>query len=279
MFDFDGTLADTLSWLAHAVNRLAAAYGCNRIEAGDLDALRGSSARGVVAHLGIPAWRLPRIGVAMRRLIAADIGQIRLFDGIGGMLRGLSDRGAALAVVTSNADDNVRHVLGAEHAARISDYACGASLFGKRGHLRRVLKQSGVRPGEAIVIRDELRDLEAARAACSTASIAVIDTHRGKEPIMTPDGARADTEAIVERVKAWKRSRVGRKPSFRDYKVYYRSMRWGPFSYWTWRGIIILISGALLVYVVLFRVCLSGGDGCAPSVTWNPLTWFLRPVP
>ena len=158
MFDFDGTLADTFAWCLGAVNRLADTHGFNRIEAGDLDALRGSSARRVVAHLGIPIWKLPRIGIAMRRLMAEDIRQIRLFDGIGAMLRALSDRGAALAVVSSNACDTVRHVLGAEHAARIRHYACGASLFGERGHLRRVLQESGVRPGEAIVIGVELRE-------------------------------------------------------------------------------------------------------------------------
>jgi hypothetical protein len=80
--------------------------------------------------------------------------------------------------------------------------------------------------------------------------IAAIDTRRRKDPLMNANGARTETEASVERVKAWKQRRIGRKPSFRDYKVYYRSMRWGPFSYWTWRGIIIMVSGAILFYVV-----------------------------
>jgi hypothetical protein len=87
-----------------------------------------------------------------------------------------------------------------------------------------------------------------------------------------------EANASVERVKAWKKYRVGRKPSLRDYRAYYHAMRWGPFSYWTWRGMIILISGALIVYV-FFTVCLSGGSGCYPSMAWNPWTWFLRPVP
>jgi phosphoglycolate phosphatase len=130
--DGDGTLAATSPWLLRAVNRLADGHGCNRIEAGDLDTLRGSSARRVGAHLGIPAWKLPRIGVDMRRL-AAETGQIRLCDGIGAMLRGLSAWGVALAVVTSKAWETVRHGLGAETAARLRDEACGASRFGARG--------------------------------------------------------------------------------------------------------------------------------------------------
>jgi phosphoglycolate phosphatase len=164
MFDFDGTLADTLPWFFIAVNRMAEKHRFNRIEAGDVEVLRGYSARQIVAHLGVPAWKLPRIAIDMRRLMAQDIRQIRPFEGIGEMLQGLSDKGVALAVVTSHAYDNGYQVLGPEHAALIRYYECGASLFGKRRKLRSVLKQSGVRTGEAIFIGDEIRDIEAARA-------------------------------------------------------------------------------------------------------------------
>jgi phosphoglycolate phosphatase len=162
IFDFDGTLADTLPWFFSAVNRMADIHGFKRIEEGDVETLRGYSARQVVGHLGVPARKLPRIGIEMRWLMAEEIQQIHPFEGIREMLQGLSDRGVALAVVTSNAEDNVRHVLGADHAALVRYYACGASLFGKRGKLRSVLQQSGVRPGEAIFIGDEIRDIEAA---------------------------------------------------------------------------------------------------------------------
>jgi phosphoglycolate phosphatase len=164
IFDFDGTLADSLPWFRHAINRLADRHGFKRIETNELAQLRGYSARQMVAHLGVPTWKLPRISIELRTLMAQEIGQVRPFAGVGAMLQGLSDRGVALAVVTSNAEDNVRRVLGAESAALIRDYACGASLFGKRGKLRGVLKHSGVRPGEALFIGDELRDLDAARA-------------------------------------------------------------------------------------------------------------------
>jgi phosphoglycolate phosphatase len=163
MFDFDGTLADTLPWFLRAVNRMADTHGFHKIEAGDVETLRSYNARQIMGHLGVPAWKLPRIGADMQRLMAEDIRQIRLFDGIGAMLQGLSDRRVALAVVTSNADDNVRHVLGAEHAALIRYHECGAALFGKRRKLKTVLKKSRVQPGEAIWIGDELWDLEAAR--------------------------------------------------------------------------------------------------------------------
>ena len=44
-------------------------------------------------------------------------------------------------------------------------FACGAAMFGKPRKFRRVLRQAGVDPARAIAIGDEVRDIEAARAA------------------------------------------------------------------------------------------------------------------
>jgi phosphoglycolate phosphatase len=119
------------------------------------------------------------------------------------MPRGLSDRGVALAVVSSNACDNVRHVLGAERAALIDHYACGASLSGKRRPLRRVLRESGVRPGEAIVIGDERRDLEAARAeGIPFGAVAWGYTHVEALAAQAPAEVFADPADVVEKVAA-----------------------------------------------------------------------------
>jgi phosphoglycolate phosphatase len=201
ILDFDGTLADTFPWFLSAVNRMAEKHGFKKIEEGELETLRGYSARQIVEHLGVPAWKLPRIGIDMRRLMAEDIRQIRPFEGMGAMLRGLSERGVALAVVTSNAYDNVHQVLGAEHAARISYYECGASLFGKRGKLRRVLKKSGVRPGEAIFIGDEIRDIEAARAeGIPFGAVAWGYTHVEALEARAPAEVFADVDEVVEKV-------------------------------------------------------------------------------
>jgi phosphoglycolate phosphatase len=201
IFDFDGTLANTWPWFLSAVNRMAETHGFNRIEAGDVETLRGYNARQIIGHLGVPAWKLPRIGIDMRRLMAEDIRHMHLFDGIGAMLQGLSDRRVALAIVTSNAYDNVRHVLGAEHAALIPYYECGTSLFGKRGKLRNILKKSGVRPSEALFIGDEIRDIEAARReGIPFGAVAWGYTHVEALEAYAPAEVFADIGEVVEKI-------------------------------------------------------------------------------
>jgi phosphoglycolate phosphatase len=164
LFDFDGTLADSFSWFLSVVNRLADEHRFRRIEEHEVESLRGQGSRQIVAHFGVPAWKLPRVARAFRHHMAREIGQIRLFPGVDELLRALSSRGIRLAIVTSNSVENVRQVLGPGNAALIHHYECGASLFGKRPKLRAVLKKSGIPAAEALAIGDEIRDLEAARA-------------------------------------------------------------------------------------------------------------------
>ncbi len=151
IFDFDGTLADTFPWFTRVLNTVADRFGFKRIQAHETEMLRGLSAREIMKYLGVPTWKLPLIARHMRALAANNI-------------ESLSVAGLHVAVASSNSEENVRHVLGPKLASEVTCYGCGASMFGKPAKFRTVLKRSGVSPGEAICIGDEIRDHEAARA-------------------------------------------------------------------------------------------------------------------
>jgi phosphoglycolate phosphatase len=96
--------------------------------------------------------------------MASRIGEIALFDGIRDVLRAAAANGIRLAIVSSNSEANVRRVLGPD-AALFGRYECGAALFGKPRKLRRAAQAIGVPAGRVLCIGDEVRDIEAARAA------------------------------------------------------------------------------------------------------------------
>lgn len=164
IFDFDGTLADSLSWFTVAMNEAADRFGFRRVDAAEAEMLRGRTAWQVIEHVGMPMWKAPMVTRYMRARLAREAPAIPLFPGVGAALEALAERGVVLSIVSTNSEANVRRVLGARHAALVSHYGCSASLFGKRPKLRRVLAASGVAPAEALCIGDELRDLHAARA-------------------------------------------------------------------------------------------------------------------
>lgn len=164
IFDFDGTLADSFPWFVAAVNEAADRFRFRRIAAAETETLRGRDARHIIRHVGLPLWKAPLVASFMRERMARDIDGISLFPGMDAVLEELSRSAVRLAIVSSNAEANVRRVLGERHAGLVGHFGCGASIFGKRRELRRALRGAGVRPEEAISIGDEIRDLHASRA-------------------------------------------------------------------------------------------------------------------
>jgi phosphoglycolate phosphatase len=164
IFDLDGTLSDSLPWFRQVVNSVADKHRFRRIDDSDVEMLRGKSSREIIAWLEVPFWRMPLIVADMRRLKSQNIDSIPLFAGVGSMLQELSEAGVTIAMVSSDSESNVRRSLG-DHAALISQFACGASMFGKAAKFKRVLKRTGIAADDAIAIGDEVRDGEAARQA------------------------------------------------------------------------------------------------------------------
>lgn len=163
IFDFDGTLADSADWMIRTFNEIAAPHGLRRVSEAEVQMLRGRTNRDIVRYLGVPAWKIPIIAADVRSRISADVAHIRLFAGVDRLLSILVERGMRTAIVSSNSEENIRLILGPENAARIHDYECGASIFGKARKLRRVIERSGIPARETICIGDETRDIEAAK--------------------------------------------------------------------------------------------------------------------
>lgn len=162
IFDFDGTLADSLGWLSGALQASAVELGFGSANGLDLQALRSHGPREVMRRLGLPAWRIPRLAASMKAAMSRDIDRISLFPGVDGLLRGLAAAGIAQAIVSSNSQENVLRVLGAQNAALVQYLEADVPLLGKRGRFRRILRRGGFRREQVLCIGDELRDLDAA---------------------------------------------------------------------------------------------------------------------
>lgn len=171
IFDFDGTLADSRSWVTSVFNDVAVRFAFRTLSAPEIEEMRGKSNRQIIRELGVPMWKLPLIARHMRRLAAEAADRIPLFPGMAPVLLALRRRGVRLAIASSNGEETVRRILGPELAAAFDDFECGISLFGKARRIRRIVRRSGVAVAEAIFIGDETRDVEAAEQAGIAAGI------------------------------------------------------------------------------------------------------------
>lgn len=164
IFDFDGTLADSLPWFRASFQDMIARFDLAPVGADEIEGLRMMTGRQIMARLNVPMWRLPAIVSDMRKRKLAAADEISLFDGVEEMLSALQHSDIRSGIVSSDSEESVRRVLG-PMASLISRFDCGAAVFGKHRKFRRVARRLGANPADTICIGDEIRDIEAARAA------------------------------------------------------------------------------------------------------------------
>ncbi|MFS2318101.1 HAD hydrolase-like protein [Maricaulis sp. D1M11] len=172
VFDFDGTLADSLTWFRSVLGDVLEHHRLKPLTLDQAEALRGLTPKAIMDELEIPAWKVPLIAADVRQRAADNADQIVLFDGIPELLLALKASGVSLAVVSSNGEKAVREVLGAELAGLFDQFACGAALFGKASVFKKVIKKAGTTPQRTLCVGDEVRDIDAAReASCNCAAV------------------------------------------------------------------------------------------------------------
>lgn len=179
IFDFDGTLADSFPFLLSVFNRIADEHGFRRIDLTQVERLRHAGTREMMRHVGMPPWKLPLAAASFKALMRENADQVRLFPQVDHALRTLARDDVQLTIVSSNAEDNVRQVLGPELSSLIGQYECGMSIFGKTARIRKVVKRAAVAPGAALYIGDQTLDADAARRA----GVAFAAVHWGYAPI------------------------------------------------------------------------------------------------
>jgi phosphoglycolate phosphatase len=164
VWDFDGTLADSLPTAVSIFNRLAPEMGFKPLE--DVSAARGMSTRQLMRHHGISLWRLPRLVRKYQAAAAEEADKLKLITGVPAVLASLAGGGVRLGILSSNREDNIRRCLRANGAEQHFTFVVGyPRLFGKGKALKRILRAERLTSGDVLYVGDELRDVEAAKKA------------------------------------------------------------------------------------------------------------------
>ena len=163
IFDFDGTLADTWTWLAEELVLGAPRLGYRQMTRDQLEELRGLETPFVFESLGIGETLLPI--VAEDLLARAKIkGEFQLFEGISELVIALHNHGHTLAVVSSNLEAVVRATL-SDLATLFRFYRCGTAVFSKTDAFKALMEEAACPKSLTLAVGDETRDIEAAQSA------------------------------------------------------------------------------------------------------------------
>jgi len=173
LFDFDGTLADTAADLSRALNRLRTGRGLPELPIATLRPFASSGARGLLeAGLGMlpdhPEYK-PMREAFLKHYADAICVDTRLFPGIEALIAELEARGVRWGIVTNKSTHLTRLLIEAlSLAGRVACVVCGDTtphLKPNPASLLHAASELKLAPRECLYLGDDLRDIEAARAA------------------------------------------------------------------------------------------------------------------
>lgn len=164
IFDFDGTIANTLDVLLSAYNEIAERYKCKKIDIADKEYIRSHRPQEVFGEYGVTWTKLPFLLPKIRKGVHERMGQVEPHDGMIEVLQKLHDEGYILGVLTSNSVENVQTLLQADGDASVFDFMYSSKkIFGKDKALQKIIREHELQERIVVYIGDETRDIEATK--------------------------------------------------------------------------------------------------------------------
>lgn len=166
LFDFDGTLANSLPAVLRIAKRMAGESNIPMPGPDEINAMRKTHASELLRKFGIPKAKLPFWLNRLRRDLALETPGMGTFAGMAETLAELHRSGIRMGIITSNGEPAVRGFLD-QHGWEpfFETIITGSPLFGKARLIRRAVRRLGPESIPVWYAGDELRDIDAARAA------------------------------------------------------------------------------------------------------------------
>ncbi|SMC25847.1 phosphoglycolate phosphatase [Desulfacinum hydrothermale DSM 13146] len=174
LLDLDGTLLDTLSDLAEAMNRVLRRHGFRTHPVSDYKGFVGDGVEWLVRRALPDGHRMeqdiPRFVDAMRREYKAlDHAQTRPYPGIAQLLEALTERGVRLAVLSNKMDDFTKEMVARffphVHFDAVVGAAPGAPVKPDPTAALEIAREIGIVPEDWMHLGDTAVDMKTAVAS------------------------------------------------------------------------------------------------------------------
>ncbi len=158
LFDFDGTIADTISAGLEIINSHAEKYGYKRLD-GDINT--HFSALQLVKMAEVKLWKLPYLIYQLKKKLSERSDELKVLPEAPELIKKLNDAGYELGILTSNSLKTVKSFLKNYQLDSFFTFLrTDVSIFGKKKALAKAKKAINKK---IVYIGDELRDIEACR--------------------------------------------------------------------------------------------------------------------
>ncbi|WP_222619071.1 HAD-IA family hydrolase [Ornithinibacillus hominis] len=191
IFDFDGTLVDSLEVLISSWNSLCKKHNLKEIKHHEIPVLKQLSLKQRMKHVNFSMFKLPIIAPKLYKLYQESLHELRLFDGMKSTLQQLDRKGYKTSIISSNSRDNIIRFLKRNEVTTIERVLCSSSILGKDKLIDKYLSEHKLHPSEVIYIGDEQRDI----LACKKSGIKIIWVGWGYDSIEAIEKLKPDFHA------------------------------------------------------------------------------------
>ncbi|MBE9061883.1 HAD hydrolase-like protein [cf. Phormidesmis sp. LEGE 11477] len=164
IFDFDGTIADTLDTIVRITNRIAPEYGYSPTTPEKLRYYQSLSTQEMLKQSEIPLFRLPFLLRQVRREMSAELETVSVADELVPAIKSLKRNGHELMIMSSNSKQNILRFLERQQIADLfSVIQGGVGLLSKARTLKQMIRREGLDFSQVIYVGDETRDIDASK--------------------------------------------------------------------------------------------------------------------
>lgn len=166
LFDFDGTLAETMMLIHDIFNRLSNVYGYRHLPEQDIEKTRHMNIHEFIEYVGIPFWKVPIIAIHARHLMHGSIHEVQPPTGLVDALTRIHESGDYhMDILTSNRRKNVHKFLTQHAMDWFDEVHTTKSVLSKKRRVKKYIREKGIDPQNLYYVGDTSIDVESARRA------------------------------------------------------------------------------------------------------------------
>lgn len=182
IFDFDGTIADTMPFNFGRLLELLRKEKINLPEKEIIKKIKSNSYLELMKEFKLSWLRIPfmlQIVKQTQRDLYSQIDKIKIFPGIKSLLKDLKDKNYQIGILSSNMQRNVNKFIKINKLNFFDIIYCESNILGKDQTFRKMMKKYNLKTEEIIYVGDEIRDVE----ACKKVGIKIIGVSWGLHTI------------------------------------------------------------------------------------------------
>jgi phosphoglycolate phosphatase len=161
IFDFDGTLADSMKLAIDLYNQVGPKFGAKQFDFKDLDWARSQTYTSLMKTYRLNLANTPIIGYLVKNRMKQKLAELKMFPEVKEALEFYKSKNIRLGILTSNKASSVEEFMKLQGVEEFDFIHSVKSFFGKDKGLRKIMDLYDLDADRIVYFGDEPRDIAA----------------------------------------------------------------------------------------------------------------------